>query len=607
MHKLESLIHQILLEELNSYEQFEGWITPDNKVIKVSNHLTYIMTQFHIDSDTDQDNENILRELYYNHAFNHGWVRFINFPYSNDNQNNLMIESNKIGRIRLSLKKTLREFVRPDSVIIIECPEYSHWFDLKHPSDTRKFNLFMNGQINEQYEQDVFNAWIKPNGEFVKVPNHISYLIKHYRLPIGTDELYLKAYNDGWVRLVVNIYEIDVTAQNFSNVTKILHRLFKNVIMKGERKKIYIDDVNDNHLEFDTRTSDGIEKLKEFIRKYKPNHLFEQTLKKYEFNVWVSPDNEYIELSDEMHIEYMEKLYYKSHPKLPDVNYEGNSMDSTIFKWAFKLGWVRYHYYYGFNGDTLGQLVIDGINEKRIANVLSRLFHSFIMKNEHKEIHVGIVYTKKSFSFKTNSSIGVMKLKQFINQFARHKIPLNEIGSLGKHYQYRLKTRILEPEYLDVYFHLIGEYFENDVLIGKYKISSDDKNEIIQKLNYLGQEDIKLYPDDKFVVVLKTFNDIPQNTIFINDDLRKMSFFSLSRKKGTFYLQEPKNLSGKRPSRGCTLIGLIYDGKIITTYFAPIATHSSLKLFAEKCSATLLTDIRDIDNYVVIPPDSELS
>lgn len=192
----------LISEELNSYENIEGWITPDNKIIKVPNqdHLGFIMSQFNLNIHSDDEED--IREIYYNHAYENGWVRFLNYSWSNPKINTISISSTNLNRIRISLKKNLSDLIRNDTNIMIEGPNgFFEDLFLSNHSDLTKFKIFLEGQqINEQYsEYQQYNAWINPDGKLIKVPTHISYLKKHFNLPLSTPELYLKAFSEGWV------------------------------------------------------------------------------------------------------------------------------------------------------------------------------------------------------------------------------------------------------------------------------------------------------------------------------------------------------------------------------------------------------------------------
>jgi len=124
---------------------------------------------------------------------------------------------------------------------------------------------------------------------------------------------------------------------------------------------------------------------------------------------WVSPSNEFIQVPQLQHAEYIRTKY----PNL--------FMLDDVFEQAFKDGWVRVIYQY-YQDRFSGSLSINGYDKKRVKHVLKTMFFDSIKYGDN-QIYLAYENPDGGDMFRTNSADNKAKLASYISENV-----LNETG-----------------------------------------------------------------------------------------------------------------------------------------------------------------------------------
>jgi hypothetical protein len=171
------------------------------------------------------------------------------------------------------------------------------------------------------------NYWLHPDGELVKVADHMSYVIDNLNYGyswntkrLDVDGVYESAYNDGYIRVVedhANVYftykaSKHPSKQQFKTLYDLAMDKGKNLV-DGETGKVI---VTNNEAESDTVSSNRNEKLDSMDRDIQPS--FYKVRKKW------------AESYEQKFLKDYTKLIYEYNIKEPEPDYRQRMVDDAI-------------------------------------------------------------------------------------------------------------------------------------------------------------------------------------------------------------------------------------------------------------------------------------
>lgn len=187
---------------------------------------------------------------------------------------------------------------------------------------------------------------------------------------------------------------------------------------------------------------------------------------------------------------------------------------------------------------------------------------------------------------------------------------LNEldISSDNTHFIDRSFHRFIGQQFYNVIVRPDDDYTK-DFVIGKYKIPQSVKDEVIQKVNSLFQDNIELPSDTLFIVSLYKFY-VELNDIKLNGDKKQQEIFkkfyydSMSRySKTQLFLKEPPGEVEQNLSTGFHLICYIRKNQFQTMMLSKTVSPSTIVQKARKNERTAkyvvyIDDIEDLFKYM---------
>lgn len=183
-----------------------------------------------------------------------------------------------------------------------------------------------------------------------------------------------------------------------------------------------------------------------------------------------------------------------------------------------------------------------------------------------------------------------------------------EINPFNPHFTDRSYQRFIGQNLYDVIAIRNGDW-QNQILLGKYKIPNDVKSKVIETLNYLLQSKIVGVPNRVYIIKLHQF-DININYIRFNGDKKtqqeNLNIFYEGRTRSSntsVFLQErpldEKTSTQQHLSSGRDLVCIV-KGNVFQTMFLT-KTNNPIELTKHAGNKQLSTDIVYIDD-----PMSEL-
>ncbi len=151
------LRREFLNEQIDPYRDFTAWISPEYKIIKVADHLSFISDEVGCNTESDFDMEDEdeitayenMRVDCYEKAFKMGWVRMIYEFHPDRRKNEIMLEGQNQGVMIRVIKIALKHLIFENSSIYIDLLDRSQYitFDLGDDKNDRRYREFMSGKI----------------------------------------------------------------------------------------------------------------------------------------------------------------------------------------------------------------------------------------------------------------------------------------------------------------------------------------------------------------------------------------------------------------------------------------------------------------------------